>query len=72
MYKKRGNKMERKTFNKETKKENSCDTIVFRLDKDLKKRFLDMCKYQDSTSSQELRKFVKKYLNEHQQQTMKF
>jgi len=35
---------------------------AFRIDKDLKDRFLAVCKANDTDSSKELRKFIKQYL----------
>ena len=46
-------------------------TITIRVDKDTRDRFNKVAKIKDSTASQELRKFMKKYLAENSQLELK-
>ncbi len=43
---------------------------TIRLDKELKDRFVKICKAMDSDSSKEIRKFMKKYIAENNQLTI--
>lgn len=43
-----------------------------KVEEDIKNRFLAVCKANDSAASQEIRKFMKEYLNKYSQQTMTF
>ncbi len=45
--------------------------FTIRIDEDLKKRFVQVCKANDSDASKEVRKFIKKYLAENSQLIMK-
>ena len=45
--------------------------INFKIDEDLRERFVTICKINDTTATQELRKFIKKYLSENSQLVMK-
>ena len=45
--------------------------INFKIDKDLRDRFIEICKINDTTGTQELRKFIKKYLSENSQLLLK-
>jgi len=41
--------------------------LPVRVEQDLKNSFIAACKSQDSTASQELRKFMRDYVNKHSQ-----
>ncbi len=43
---------------------------TIRIDKNLKDRFVHICKEMDSDSSKEIRKFMKKYISENNQLIM--
>jgi len=45
---------------------------TIRVEKDLKDRFLQVCKSNDSDSSKEIRKFMKEYLRKNAQTSIKF
>ena len=64
-----------KTYTKEKgfiMNEKKIVNYTFRVDKDLKDRFVEVCKANDTDSSKELRKFIKQYLSKHAQLTMQF
>ena len=42
----------------------------FKVEEDIKDRFVSVCKANDSAAAQELRKFMKDYLQQHSQQKM--
>jgi len=44
--------------------------LPIRLDQNLKDAFLSTCKSQDTTASQELRKFMREYVKKHSQQDL--
>jgi len=45
---------------------------TFRVEKDLKDRFIAVCKANDTDSSKELRKFIKQYLAKNSQLSLQF
>ena len=57
---------------KQKVEKNETAEILFRIDKDLKKRFQEIAKANDEIPSLILRKFVKKYLEENAQTRIKF
>lgn len=44
--------------------------LPVRVEQDLKQSFISACKSQDSTASQELRKFMREYVKKHNQPDM--
>jgi len=52
------------------KKDTKTVNYTIRLDKELKDRFVKICKSMDSDSSKEIRKFMKKYISENNQLTI--
>jgi len=51
-------------------KEKEISNLTIRIETDLKKRFIKLTKAKDSDASKELRKFIKKYIQENNQLTM--
>lgn len=44
--------------------------LLIKLDLELKNAFISVCNSQDSTASQEIRKFMKSYIKKHGQQDL--
>lgn len=44
--------------------------LPVKIDSELKDLFISVCKSQDSTASQEIRKFIKDYVRKHGQQNL--
>ena len=52
-----------------TKKEQSIFNM--KIEKELKDRFIEICKLNDTSASMEMRKFIKKYLSDNAQLSLK-
>jgi hypothetical protein len=62
-----------KKENKMKKKEKRFDGYMgLNIEQDIKKRFIAVCEENDTSASQELRKFIKDYLMKHSQKKMNF
>ncbi len=46
--------------------------FTIRVEEDLKKRFIAVCKVNDTDASKEMRKFMKEFLSKHSQRKMEF
>lgn len=38
--------------------------LLIKIDKEMKKQFIELCEEEDTTASQEIRKFIKRYIKE--------
>ncbi len=45
-------------------------SVLVRVDKDLRDAFIEACRRNDSTASQELRRFMRDYVKKHGQQKL--
>lgn len=57
--------------NKKTRHEQRINFTI-RIEKDLKQRFISVCKANETDASKEMRKFIKDYLSKNSQAKMEF